>query len=350
MGSPLILTATRGLYEQLIREVRGMVADQAPAPDFGFVYILSNPSMPGLYKIGLTTVRVRQRIDELNTTGVPTPFAAERIFQISARHLATVEKSAHKRLRERGFHHGKEFFRASLDTCVRVVEDAIWEFTGEQSIDIVGQARERAAVEQHRRQQEQEERDRARSVQARLDAQNNDIRGKRNRFVEEQLKLWSDIKSSDPFSSDQIFLYGAVVVGPVAFLLGGPFLLICAIGLGWWVYAHNKSQQRQEQSKLRRDYEAAAERMFPLATTTPYQQRAAPSSTHASPPTYGFSGSPMYTVEERRRHLETDAKRLLPLATTPPPQYSVAPSPAADSTHYGMARESPLYPSFEPDD
>jgi hypothetical protein len=38
------------------------------------IYILTNDSMPGLVKIGLTATSVEQRIRELDSTGVPLPF------------------------------------------------------------------------------------------------------------------------------------------------------------------------------------------------------------------------------------------------------------------------------------
>lgn len=39
------------------------------------VYVLTNPSMPGLVKIGKTTQKeVSERMTQLYTTGVPTPF------------------------------------------------------------------------------------------------------------------------------------------------------------------------------------------------------------------------------------------------------------------------------------
>lgn len=285
-----------------IRRVHGMVGD--PEPNFGFIYILSNASMPGLYKVGLTTSRVGQRINELNTTGVPTSFVAEKVFRISARHLATVEKNAHKRLRARGLHHGKEFFRTSLDTCVKVVEDTILEFTGEQSEDVVGLAKERAAIAERVLQQKQEESARIRAAQARLDAHNNDIRARRNRYVENQLRIRVAIKSF----GDLLTLFGAVVGIPMLavvlygmFMLGGPLLLICAIGLGWWVHAHDRSQQR-------RYLVTEAERLFPLASS-PAQYSVAPSPTAANPPTYsapsdsvtyGFGGgAPMYSVGQQ---------------------------------------------------
>jgi hypothetical protein len=40
----------------------------------GIVYILTNLAIPGLAKIGQTTNEVTNRLNELNTTGVPLPF------------------------------------------------------------------------------------------------------------------------------------------------------------------------------------------------------------------------------------------------------------------------------------
>ncbi len=41
----------------------------------GIVYILTNPAMPNLVKIGMTTrLEVGIRMSELYTTGVPVPF------------------------------------------------------------------------------------------------------------------------------------------------------------------------------------------------------------------------------------------------------------------------------------
>lgn len=43
----------------------------------GYVYVLSNPAMPGLVKVGRTTRRVSARAEELYQTGVPSPFVVE---------------------------------------------------------------------------------------------------------------------------------------------------------------------------------------------------------------------------------------------------------------------------------
>lgn len=44
------------------------------AGNSAYVYVLTNPSMPGLVKIGMTTKSVKERIKELSSTGVPEPF------------------------------------------------------------------------------------------------------------------------------------------------------------------------------------------------------------------------------------------------------------------------------------
>ena len=47
----------------------------------GYIYILSNPRMKGLLKIGLSTRAVKERIAELSSaTGVPAPFEVEAYF------------------------------------------------------------------------------------------------------------------------------------------------------------------------------------------------------------------------------------------------------------------------------
>ena len=43
----------------------------------GWLYCLSNPSMPGLLKIGQTKNEPKLRAEQLHTTGVPLPFKIE---------------------------------------------------------------------------------------------------------------------------------------------------------------------------------------------------------------------------------------------------------------------------------
>ena len=43
----------------------------------GIVYVLTNPAMPGMVKIGRTGRQVEARLSDLYSTGVPLPFECE---------------------------------------------------------------------------------------------------------------------------------------------------------------------------------------------------------------------------------------------------------------------------------
>ena len=62
----------------------------------GYIYVLSNPSMPGVLKIGKTTRDVTARAMELQSTGLPTPFEIE--FSIHVNDCHSLEKSVHDSL------------------------------------------------------------------------------------------------------------------------------------------------------------------------------------------------------------------------------------------------------------
>jgi hypothetical protein len=50
----------------------------------GIVYVLTNPAMPGLVKIGKTSQNeVSARISQLYTTGVPLPFDCEYAVKVA---------------------------------------------------------------------------------------------------------------------------------------------------------------------------------------------------------------------------------------------------------------------------
>jgi hypothetical protein len=79
----------------------------------GFVYFLSNPSIPNYLKIGCTRRDIESRVNELNSpTSVPTPFKIEMYFS-STDHYG-VEKSIHQVL-DSYRAPGKEFFNISME-------------------------------------------------------------------------------------------------------------------------------------------------------------------------------------------------------------------------------------------
>ena len=84
----------------------------------GYVYVLSNESMPGLYKIGCTARHPYARANDLYTTGVPSPFVVEYFININ--NYENIEKLVHKELSE--YRLRKEFFKCDLDKCILAIK------------------------------------------------------------------------------------------------------------------------------------------------------------------------------------------------------------------------------------
>ena len=85
----------------------------------GFVYVLSNPSMPGLVKIGFTVKVPSERATELGTTGVPTPFDVEFYCLVEDPYM--LEKKVHEALASMRQSSDREFFRASVSEAIRAI-------------------------------------------------------------------------------------------------------------------------------------------------------------------------------------------------------------------------------------
>jgi hypothetical protein len=86
----------------------------------GYVYILINPSMPGLIKIGRTLRDSRERARELYTTGIPTPFQVA--FELFSEKHDVLEDSAHNELADFRVSGRREFFRYPLDKAIRLLQ------------------------------------------------------------------------------------------------------------------------------------------------------------------------------------------------------------------------------------
>lgn len=85
----------------------------------GTLYCLSNPSMPGLVKIGIVVSEGKlphDRARELFTTGVPTPFEVE-FARTGIKNPAEKESTIHGILERQGLrvHPRREFFRMAPD-------------------------------------------------------------------------------------------------------------------------------------------------------------------------------------------------------------------------------------------
>lgn len=77
----------------------------------GYVYCFTNPSMPGLVKIGFTEATVEQRLEDANApnTWIPTPFTAE--FARYVREANHKEQVLHRILQDHRVNPRREFFR-----------------------------------------------------------------------------------------------------------------------------------------------------------------------------------------------------------------------------------------------
>lgn len=88
-----------------------------------WVYVLTNPTMPGLCKIGFTKNKPSERVKQINAaTGVALDFVVEWAFPCFNAH--DVEKQVHHYLEENGFrvNKSKEFFNVTVDQAKAVVE------------------------------------------------------------------------------------------------------------------------------------------------------------------------------------------------------------------------------------
>lgn len=85
--------------------------------NYGFVYVLSNISMPGIYKIGFTERAPLQRADELSiSTSIPTPF--EIVFYGEVEDASSYENEMHVLYDEYRINQKREFFSFPADVLI----------------------------------------------------------------------------------------------------------------------------------------------------------------------------------------------------------------------------------------
>ncbi|HEB5099407.1 TPA: GIY-YIG nuclease family protein [Klebsiella pneumoniae] len=96
----------------------------------GWVYVLSNPCMPGIYKVGMTTTSPEVRARELSSaTGVPAPFKIEAAFYTHS--PLESEKEVHEVLSEWRVNDSREFFELSLGEIIHACSQSCEAQVGE---------------------------------------------------------------------------------------------------------------------------------------------------------------------------------------------------------------------------
>ena len=85
------------------------------------VYVLTNPAMPGLVKIGSTTQEeVDIRMKQLFSTGVPVPF--DCAFACRVPDAFSVEKALHHAFGNTRINPNREFFRIEADRVISILK------------------------------------------------------------------------------------------------------------------------------------------------------------------------------------------------------------------------------------
>ena len=112
----------------------------------GWVYVITNDSLPELVKIGFTTRHPRERAKELQGTNVPGSFAVE--YAALVEQPRKLESEVHKHLSSLGLRADKEWFHCDVGVAVwSIKKNALGEISRWYS-DEADQARIEADVQQ----------------------------------------------------------------------------------------------------------------------------------------------------------------------------------------------------------
>ncbi len=101
----------------------------------GFVYVMSNPAMPGLVKIGRTDRLPSDRAKDLFTTGVPMEFDIE--FAAWTRQPAEIEAEVHAWLSRHRHQPNREFFKIDVALAIRSVCQCVLDSSRAEDLAVI---------------------------------------------------------------------------------------------------------------------------------------------------------------------------------------------------------------------
>ncbi|WP_043368549.1 GIY-YIG nuclease family protein [Cyanobium sp. PCC 7001] len=114
------------------------------------VYVLSNPAMPGLVKIGKTNTTVEERMASLNGTSIPFPFECEYACTVSEGQ--DVEAALHFAFGDHRVNPNREFFELMPERVVAVLKLlALEDVTPSVSAELQADPTDKAAAERFTR-------------------------------------------------------------------------------------------------------------------------------------------------------------------------------------------------------
>ena len=110
--------------------------------NYGIVYVLTNPAMPGLVKIGMTSRNnIDERMKELYGTGVPVPFECKYACKVKSSDCEKIEKALHTAFAPDRINANREFFKIKPEQAMAILElfnreDVTQEITDEIDNDL----------------------------------------------------------------------------------------------------------------------------------------------------------------------------------------------------------------------
>lgn len=91
--------------------------------NYGIVYVLTNPAMPDLVKIGMTNRNdIDSRMRELYSTGVPFPFECEYACKVLVCDCAKIEKALHIAFNPYRVNASREFFKILPEQAIAILK------------------------------------------------------------------------------------------------------------------------------------------------------------------------------------------------------------------------------------
>lgn len=157
--------------------------------------------MPGLVKIGKTTNTPNQRMRELHSTGVPTPFELE--CSISTDNCHEAEKSAHKALGYCRVSKNREFFRVTAKNAIEKILEVVDECEVVEYRESHGIEKIEAEVRRRKKAKEEDAERRRRDVERKLREQERKETAQRSLILEKLQELQSKLQSLGPKPSEK---------------------------------------------------------------------------------------------------------------------------------------------------
>ena len=108
--------------EQKVIHTKNVIPTKENKKHKGFVYVLDNPSLEGMVKIGATTKTPSKRCFELSSsTSIPTPFNI--VYSKPSINPFKLESIVHSILDEYRVNKNREFFNVDADKAIILIED-----------------------------------------------------------------------------------------------------------------------------------------------------------------------------------------------------------------------------------